>query len=114
MSDTFRMSAVFVRACELGAAQGWKNIASLPGCAELQIDEQWWFALNPHQEEIKCSKGAKVPPCAIYFTFNEWPAGYCNAGGGLLAAGVAANEDALLEAIEAAIEKIGGPRWEEA
>lgn len=102
---------IFQLACELGAAHGWENISFDAGCKELQVDEQWWLAINPHNEINRTSKGAKVPPQSIYFMFNGWPAGYINAGGGVLAAGAIANEETLAAALDAAIRATGRARW---
>jgi hypothetical protein len=99
------LSEVFVRVCDLGIALGWNSIKDLPGCTEHQIDGAWWFAINPHNEVVKCSHGPEVRPYTIYFEFNGWPAGAIRATGGWVAAGTLANENTLLEAIEKAIEK---------
>jgi hypothetical protein len=112
MNEPERLPSVFARACELGAALGWNNIAKLPGCQEATISEEWWMAINPHPEPEKCRKGTRIPPFTIYFEFNGWPAGFVNAGGGTMAAGRIANEHRLLAAIEAAIEKTGAERWD--
>jgi hypothetical protein len=103
------VSLLFARVCDLGIALGWENISLDAGCKEHDIDEHWWFAINPHGERTKCSKGAEVPPYSIYFQFNGWPAGVIDAGGGVLAAGKLANEDTLIAAIDAAIERQENP-----
>ena len=87
-------------ACELGA----RDIYRLPGCWEHAVDESWWVAVNGHEQKVKCSRGAFVPPFAVYIEFNGFPAGFCDAGGGTLAAGAIANEDALIEALDKATE----------
>jgi len=106
------VSELFSRACALAIALGMKELNKLPGCWEHQIDERWWMALNAHSERIHCSQDSHssegVPPFTIYFMFNGWPAGLVNANGGSLAAGALANEDALIDAINAAIETAEG------
>ena len=108
-----KVSRVFALACELGAANGWENISFDPGCKELQIDEHWWLAINPHNEANRCSRTRRraVPPQSIYFEFNGWPAGIVNSGGGIIALGAKANERTLTAALEAAIQKTGRERW---
>jgi hypothetical protein len=106
MDDNFPIPVIFAKAVDLGIALGWKSIKDLPGCQEHQIDEQWWFAINPHDKPEKCSAGTKVPSYSIYFEFNGWPAGFCNAVNGTLAHGSVANENALIKALDAAIEKL--------
>lgn len=92
---------VFFEIMNLAEARGVRRINELPGCWELALDKQWWIALNGHREPVKCSRGADVPPFACYVEFNGWPAGLVSPGpeGGVLAAGQAANEDALIEAL---------------
>ena len=106
------MTEIFAKTCELGIALGWKAINQNPGCTEHQVDEQWWFAINPHAEPVKCSKGTSVPQVCVYFEFNGWPAGFINAGGGALAAGAIANEDTLIAALEAATKNVAQPATE--
>lgn len=108
MSDReISMPRVFERVCALGMALGWENISLEPGCREHQIDSNWWFAINPHQETTPCSRGAKIPACQVYFEWKGWPAGMVSTGGGMMACGTAANEASLIEAIEEAIRRAG-------
>jgi hypothetical protein len=101
------ISAVFARICDLGIALGHSDLKSRPGCLELQVDEQWWIALNPHAEERECSRDVRVPWFTAYVEFNGWPAGFFGASGGVIAAVSAANEDALIEALEVRIRSLG-------
>lgn len=73
-----------------------------PGCWEREIGE-WWIAVNGHEDAIKCSHGAEVPPFNCYVEFNGWPAGLFDPLGGIIAAGAAANEETFAAAVEAAI-----------
>jgi hypothetical protein len=109
--------AIFARTCELGIALGWENISLDPGCVEHRVDDDWWFAINPHGETTTQYVGAeggprpvKIPPYSIYFEFNGWPAGVCAWGGGVIAAGRLANEETLMAALDAAIEREGKPK----
>ena len=86
---------------------GARNIRQAPGCWEHHIDETWWVAINPHDDPTKCSHNVEVPGRAVYVTYNEWPAGFFDAGGGQFAAGEGANEDNFIAAVEAAIGRIG-------
>jgi hypothetical protein len=106
VDNPMRVSTIFAKAVEFGLALGWRDISSQPGCHEHQIDEQWWFAINPHGKTTKSSVGADVPAYGIYFEFNGWPAGFCDAHDGFLAAGSVANEDTLIAALDAATEKL--------
>ena len=67
-------------------------------CCEIVVDENWTLALNGHREPRKY-KDVTVPPFECYVEWCGWPAGVLDlAGGGWIAAGSAANEDALIAA----------------
>lgn len=75
-------------------------------CWEHQVDERWWFAINPNREPVECGHGVKVLPFNIYVEFNGWPAGvFTLDGDGEFAAGEAANEDAFIAALERAADE---------
>lgn len=76
-------------------------VNKVEGCWENQVNEQWWIAVNGHQENKLCSKNIDVPPFTCYVEFNGWPAGYINPYGGVLAAGTAANEETFVAALKA-------------
>jgi hypothetical protein len=99
---TESVSAVFAGIVELAIAKGAQSIRDLPGCWEMQIDAEWWVAVNGHAETTPCSHGAEVAPYTAYLEYNGWPAGIVNPKGGIVAAGEAANEGTLLRALEAA------------
>jgi hypothetical protein len=110
MRGHLKISAMFNKVCELAMALGWENIALQPGCQSHQVDERWWFAINPHPEPTACEGVAtKIPPYCIYLKFNGWPAGIVGMHGGMMAAGGTANEDNLMAALNAAIEKASKP-----
>lgn len=66
-----------------------------PGLWTREIDQEWTIKLNPHGTQVE-----KVPPYTAAVYFNGWPAGLIDPGGGIIAAGDTANEEALAKAIE--------------
>lgn len=94
----------FVAMAELAQALGVSHINNLPGCWEHQVDERWWLAMNGHNEPRVNSDGFEVSPFSAVLKFNGWPAGIVEPGGGVIAAGEAANEDTFIEALRAATE----------
>jgi hypothetical protein len=94
------ISEAFAAIVEWSTSLGAKRINQLDGCWEGQVDDQWWIAINGHDEKTKCSKGATVPAFNAYVEFNGWPAGFVNPRGGVLCAGAAANEDTLIAALQ--------------
>jgi len=103
-----RIPVALDRVAQLGLTLGVHDLNKLSGCWEHQIDAKWWIALNPHRQKTRCSHGSDVPPFTLYVEFNGWPAGFVNAGGGVIAAGKLANEDAFITAIDSAIEALNG------
>lgn len=103
-----RISEAFAKIAALAAHDGVKAINELEGCWEREIGE-WWIAVNGHTENTACSRGASVWPFNCYVEFNGWPAGmfdpYC---GIIVASGEAANEDALIAAIDALLDNPDG------
>lgn len=91
--------------CDLFISRDMAPASKYPDCAELQVDERWRIAFNGHQETRKDSQGFEVQPFCCSVWFNGWPAGVFNPVGGCIAAGTAANEDALIEAMERATIK---------
>lgn len=101
----------FYAIAELAEALGVSDISQQPGCWEHQVDERWWFAVNAHPQDNRCSRGPEVPAFHAYVEFNGWPAGVFHpVAGGEFAAGTEANEDEFVRAAQAAIEKIRGAR----
>ena len=93
------ITLALVRIAELAAKDGAVPINGLPGCWERVIDGDWTVAVNGHPEAVKHGD-VTVPPFEAYVTFRGWPAGFVGPFGGVLAAGSAGNEDALIAAIE--------------
>lgn len=106
---TDQICTAFVEVCEYSYAMGARDINKKPGCYESQVDDHWWFAINPHGETYKCSRGASVPGLHVYVEFNEFPAGIISAYGGVLAAGEAANEQTFIAALRAAAAPLTWP-----
>jgi hypothetical protein len=102
MTDLPPVTLAFALLADYSNKQGAAPLSKFENCWEKQIDEQWWIAMNGHDEPRKCSKGAEVEPCNCYVEFNGWPAGILDPFGGILAAGAVANEDSFIEALKAA------------
>jgi hypothetical protein len=95
-------SEAFIAVVDLTEKHGAHNLAARPGCAELQVDENWWIALNGHREPIECSKGLEVPPfhCGVFW--REWPLGFVHPYGGEMLLHPEATEDRFIEDVRAA------------
>ena len=92
------MTVVFGKVVELADVLGVESINDYPGCWEYRISDKWLLKLNGHPEEVD-----GIPPFHAYVEFNGWPTGVFNPWGGEIAAGEAANEDILIEALDEAI-----------
>lgn len=96
--------------CALGQALGLKNLREqFPGqCWTHQLDEAWWFALNPHGTPCEAKPpdwniATVVNPFDVLVTYNGWPAGMFGPSGGLIAAGEGANVFTFAAALRMAI-----------
>ncbi len=96
------VSEAYYELAMFGLSTGVQNLAEIPGCWESKIDDKWWVAANGHKVEHECSRGVAVPSFHFYVVYNGWPAGIIGPYGGTIAAGDAANEDALIAALKAA------------
>ena len=94
------ISTAFTAVVELAIALGVHRADQLPGLWEYTVDEQWRVRLNPHDDERE-----RIPPFHVAIEFNGWPAGLVSPGGGVIAAGEAANEEAFIVAVVAATER---------
>lgn len=109
MPETKPFPEVMCLVVDLAEAMGVRSIKDLPGCWEVDLGGGWWMAVNGHREPTRCSRqpekfaGGVAPFCA-YFEFNGWPAGVISPRDGCMAAGAAANEGTLVEALKAKIE----------
>ena len=103
------ISTVFALLCQLWGVLGHPPINQFPGCWELQIDDEWWVAINGHGEARKTATTPRggiegehdCPPFTALLYYNGWPAGVFDPYGGVCAAGEGANEDTLVAAIRA-------------
>lgn len=89
------MSELFILLVDLAIKRGHKNIKGQ--LLTLRVDDQWSYTINGSDKEWD-----RIPPYHASVVFNGWPAGIVGANSGIIAAGEAANEDALIEALKAA------------
>lgn len=109
----YQLPVVFEKILSLTAALKVEGISALPGAWIHQVDEVWGIAINPHDGPVSIPAdghkfGATVPPFSVFVWFNGWPAGIVDASGGVIAAGVSANEDTFCTALDNAIQKARG------
>lgn len=115
-----RLLEAFTKLAELGtlvfAKEGKSSLQDYPEGWTYDIGAGWWVAMNgqrhPIEVDVRDAPGfgneshlAEVPAFAAYLMFNGWPAGILYPGSGTIAAGSAANEDTLIEALDAAIRR---------
>lgn len=99
----------FGGACDLAYHRGARDIDTKPGTFEVEVDERWFIAINPHREPVIGRKHkVPVPAVCIAVHYNGWPAGLIWPDGGIIAAGEGANETTFLEAVRVAILLAGG------
>jgi len=94
------LSLAFSLIADLALARGLQALNRFPGLWACRVDDKWHLKLNPHQEEIE-----NVPPFNAMIFWGDLPAGLIDPTGGVIAAGSAANEDAFIAALRAAIAK---------
>jgi hypothetical protein len=101
-----KMNELFSKTCDLSMALGHQKINQLPRCLEITVDKSLQFAFNAHKQTVKTSEGEDVPPFSIFFRWNGWPVGLCNASGGcLMHPGTTEGlEDTIIAHLDAAIE----------
>lgn len=104
MSDGPQMCEAFYRICELANALKVPPLNTHEACWEYQVDERWFIALNGHDVPMKLRgrQQVEVQPFRVYIEYNGWPAGVMDYGGGIIAAGEAANEETFIAALQAA------------
>ena len=90
----------------LARTTGARQIDHAPGPWEHAVDDHWRVALNPHARPVKTTRGANVPPYAIYVTYDGWPAGHLDARGGLIACGADVDARRFVAALQAAIDRL--------
>lgn len=96
------MSELFILLVDLALKRGHSNIKDQ--LLTLTVDEQWSYTINGYGIERD-----KIPPYHASIVFNGWPAGIVGAHTGVIAAGEAANEDALIAALRAAGAEVPPP-----
>jgi hypothetical protein len=105
MAASSSFTEIMTTIAELARTLGVHHINQLVGCWEMDVNEDWWFALNGHDDVVVCSHGVKVQPYTAYVEWQGWPAGMVDPYGGMLAAaGESANEDTFLAALRQRIE----------
>lgn len=99
------ISEAFYEIANMAQRMGVTRIDQMEGCWEVDVDDHWRLSVNGHGEPTKNRDGTEVPPITAYVEWNGWPAGLIHPAGGTMAAGSAANEGALIEALKAAATK---------
>ncbi len=98
-----KISEVFSKIVHLAQAVKAKPMNKYAACWEHRIDDDWSIAVNGHPTQKETEGGCTVPPFSAYIEWNGFPAGILGMNGGMLVAGSGANEDTLIEALDAAI-----------
>lgn len=101
-AESVQEKNVFLAICEYAESRGISRLNLNPGCWEVKLDDQWWFAVNPHRTDQECSMGVTVRPFTIYVQYNGFPAGVFSPKEGVFAAGSMANVDSFMAALESA------------
>lgn len=76
---------------------------------EIAVDEHWRVVLNGDSVAHAIPmypQGPALAPWSVYVEWNGFPAGLLDAGGGVIAAGEAANEATLIAALVAAKARV--------
>ena len=77
---------------------GHEDLQAYPGIFSVQVDDLWEIATHAQAGPID-----RLPPYTIRIRFNGWPAGVLDAGGGVITAVAAANENTFIAALDAAL-----------
>lgn len=104
------ITVVAEKVFELAHVLGVANINKLPGAWVHDVDERWRIAVNGHNEPLtveatKTHMEATIDPYCFAVWCNGWLAGLMSPFDGILAAGEAANEDALIAALDECISR---------
>lgn len=94
------MTEAYSCVVDLGLALGLRNVGQMNKCWEHQVDDDWWIALNPKPEPIKCSKDIEVPGGNIWIEYRGFPAGIIGFNDGRMVGD--GTEDKFIEAVRAA------------
>ena len=99
--DEQPVSIVMVRIADLANILGVSNIRNLSGCWEYQLSDDWWFAVNGHNESVKTSTGSDLLPYNCLVEYKGLPAGYFSPFEGVFVFG---KEDDFINAIDMKIK----------
>lgn len=106
MTENILIAEAYSKVAELAHALGVQNLSKLPGCWVHQVNALWTIKVNPHGETVD-----GIRPFEMYIEFTGWPAGIIHpTNGGVIAAGVKANEATFIAAVDAAIVRAIGDR----
>lgn len=89
------LSLAFVLCVDLCLKRGHANIRNQ--LVDVAIDDTWSFRINGHPTQQD-----SIPAYHLSLEYNGFPAGIFGPGGGIIAAGEGANEDALIRALRKA------------
>lgn len=103
------LSMAFWLIAELCSAHGLAPLNKHRGCVVVEAGA-WRITVNGHNRPARAHGGSRllIPRFTAMVEFNGWPAGSLNPYGGVIAAGEAANEDTLIEALRAEVLRLTG------
>ena len=109
MSTEMPLCEMFAKVCELGIALGVTDLVKREGAWVHKVDDQWIFAVNPHDETLDVkpegTMGCHIPFGHVAVWYNGWLAGILAPNGGEFAAGSGANEDTFIAALDIALKR---------
>lgn len=65
------LSVAFIEMMKLATRRGMGMLEQLPACWEVQVDKDWWFAVNGGRHTRMCTKNIAVPPCLMYVQYKD-------------------------------------------
>ncbi len=109
-NDEMQFTAVFIKITELVRCLGVTNINQIPGAWFYRVNDRWEIAVNGHGCQIEIVSDGERLGCTLdgfntAIWYNGWLVGILTPVDGILAAGCAANEDALIDALDSAIAR---------
>lgn len=96
MADGNGIAAAWYAVVEMAGRLGMENITDLDGW-DYQVDDNWKIHMNTKPNEV-LHDGVNLCPFGVAVEWNGFPAGLIAPGGGIIAAGDCANEDAFIAA----------------
>lgn len=95
-------SLAWTGCCALAKKDGVIPVSTAPNGVYDRRVGLWRVVFNGTGEaKDRAENHPELPPFAVYVEYNGWPAGIIDPRGGILAAGMAANEDSFIADIEA-------------